>query len=212
MMKLWIKKAFNISDIRYPWLLLLSMILFVLSLYNNKVNPDINVGLEFLTYGTAVGCAFVWSVLNYVDHIKVNAIYKKSENIDSYVNSLIMTKNEKEDLKQYLNDFVNDLEANGKTKDEAVKTAISQFQVDEFTQLSKNTGIFVLPNHSYLIGYVVVFVLAIILTQVMISMGSGGRFWLYAINFMLELYSLAFLGLLLLYKLIDILFARKITR
>jgi hypothetical protein len=210
-MKLWIKKIFNLSDIRYPWLLLLSMMLFVFSLYNNKVNPDISVRLEFLTYGTAIGCAFIWSVLNYVDHIKVNAIYKRSDNIDSYVNSLIMKKDEKEDLKQYLNDFVKDLEANGKTRDEAVKTAINQFQVNEFTSLSKNTGILDLPGHYYLIGYVIIFALAMILTQVMISIGLGGRFWLYAINFMLALYSLAFLGLLLLYKLIDTLVARKIT-
>ncbi|GAB6084861.1 hypothetical protein [Alkaliphilus crotonatoxidans] len=211
-MKLWIKKIFNLSDIRYLWLLLLSMILFVLSLYNNKVNPDINIGFEIITYGTAIGSAFVWSVLNYVDHIKVNAIYRKSDNIDSYVNSLIMKKDEKEDLKQYLNDFVKDLEANGKTKDEAVRTAISQFQVNEFTSLSKNTGIFELPSHYYLIGYVMIFVLTIILIQVMISIGLGGRFWLFAINFMLGLYSLAFLGLLLLYKLIDTLVARKITQ
>lgn len=210
-MKLWIKKIFNLSDIRYPWLLLLSMILFVFSLYNNKVNPDINVRLELLTYGTSIGCAFVWSVLNYVDHIKVNAIYKKSDNIDSYVNSLIMKKDEKEDLKQYLNDFVKDLESNGKTRDEAVRTAISQFQVSEFTSLSKNTGILELPSHYYLIGYVIIFALVMILTQVMISMGLGGRFWLYAINFILILYSLAFLGLLLLYKLIDTLVARKIS-
>lgn len=211
-MKLWIKKIFNLSDIRYPWLLLLSMILFVFSLYNNKVNPYISVGLEFLTYGTAIGSAFVWSILNYVDHIKVNAIYRKSDNIDSYVNSLIMKKDEKEDLKQYLNDFVKDLEANGKTKEDAVRTAISQFQVNEFTSLSKNTGIFELPSHYYLIGYVMIFILAIILIQVMISVGLGGRFWLFAINFMLGLYSLAFLGLLLLYKLIDTLVARKITQ
>ncbi|MNN29718.1 hypothetical protein D3C81_1433350 [compost metagenome] len=211
-MKLWIRKAFNLTDIRYPWLLVFSMILFVFALYNNKVNPDINVGIELLTYGTAIGCAFVWSVINYVDHIKVNAIYKKSDNIDSYVNSLIMKKEEKEDLKQYLKDFVKDLEENGKTKEEATKTAINQFQVNEFTSLSKNTGVFELPGHYYLIGYAVIFALAMILTQVMIGIGFGGRFWLYAINFMLALYSFAFLGLLLLYKLIDTLVARKITR
>lgn len=210
-MKLWIKKIFNLSDIRYPWILLLSMILFMFSLYNNKVNPDINVRLKLLTYGTSIGCAFVWSILNYIDHIKVNAIYKRSDNIDSYVNSLIMKKDDKEDLKQYLNDFVQDLESNGKTRDEAVRTAISQFQVNEFTSLSKNTGIFDLPGHYYLIGYVLIFIFAIILTQVMINMGVGERFWLYAINFMLALYSLSFLGLLLLYKLIDNIVARKIA-
>ena len=76
-MKLWLKKAFDLSDMRYLWLLLFSMVLFVFSLYNNKINPNMGIGLELLTYGTAIGCAFVWSILNYVDHIKVNSIYKK---------------------------------------------------------------------------------------------------------------------------------------
>lgn len=211
-MRLWIKKIFDLSDIRYSWILLISMILFVLSLYNNRINPDINVKIELLTYGIAIGCAFLWSVLNYVDHIKVNAIYKKSDNIDAYVNSLLMKKDEKEDLKQYLNDFVKDLEANGKTKEEAVRTAISHFQVNEFTSLSKNTGILELPGHYYLIGYVTIFVLIMLLTQIMITVSLGGRFWFYAINFMLTLYSVAFLGLLLLYKIIDTVVAKKFTR
>ncbi|MDV4151329.1 hypothetical protein R0131_10795 [Clostridium sp. AL.422] len=210
-MRLWIKRIFNLSDIRYSWLLIFSMIIFIFSLYNNKINPNINVGLEILTYGIAIGSSFVWSILNYVDHIKVNAIYKNSNDIDSYVNSLIMSRDEKDDLKQYLNDFVKDLEESGKTKDEAIKTAISQFQVNEFTSLSKNTGILELPSHYYLIGYVIIFAVIIILTQFMISLGLEGRFWLYSINFMLTLYSLGFLGLFLLYKMVDSLIARKTT-
>lgn len=210
-MKLWLKKAFDLSDMRYLWLLLFSMVLFVFSLYNNKINPNMGIGLELLTYGTAIGCAFVWSILNYVDHIKVNSIYKKSNDIDTYVNNLVMKKDEKEDLKQYLKDFVRDLEGNGKTKDEAIRIAISHFQVNEFTSLSKNVGILELPGHYYLIGYVVIFTLIMILTQVMININLGGRFLLCSINFTLGLYSLAFLGLLLLYKLIDTLVICKIT-
>lgn len=208
---IWIKKIFDLSDIRYSWMLLVSMVLFLAALYNNKVNPDMGVNIEFLTYGTAIGCAFLWSIFNYVDHIKINAIYKKGDNIDAYVNSLVMNKSEKEDLRQYLYDFVKDLEASGKTTNEAVRTAIGQFQVNEFTSLTKNTGIFELPGHSYLIGYAVIFALGILLSLVMINTGLAAGFWINAVNFMLILYFVSFLSLLLLYKIIDNIFAKKLT-
>lgn len=209
-MKLLIKKIFNLSDIRYPWIILISMLLFVFSLYNNKINPDINTTVELITYGTSVGFAFIWSILNYVDHIKVNAIYKKNDSIEAYVDSLIMKKEEKEDLKEYLNDFVRDLEEGGKTKDEAIKTAISQFQVKEFTSLSKNAGILELPTHNYLIGYVLVFMTAAVVISSLTNTILSNLFWLHAINFMLVLYSISFIGLLLLYKLIDRVVAKKL--
>ncbi len=211
-MKLLIKKVFNLSDIRYLWLLLASMLLFIFSLYNNKVNPDISVAIEWLTYGTSIICAFVWSVLNYIDHIKINALYRKHNSTEAYVDSLAMKKQEKEDLKTYLDDFVKDLEANGKTKDEAVKIAISQFQVQEFTSISKNSGILELPAHHYLIGYVLIFTAVAILFLCLINAAFRDVFLLHAIYFMLILYSISFVGLLLFYKLLDIIVAKKLVR
>lgn len=207
------KKAFDLSDLRYPWLLLASMLLFVFSLYNNKMNPDISTAVEWLTYGTSIICAFVWSVLNYIDHIKINALYRKHNSTEAYVDSLTMKKQEKEDLKTYLDDFVKDLEANGKTKDEAVKIAISQFQVQEFTSLSKNSGILELPAHHYLIGYVLIFAaVAVILFLCLTNAAFKDVFLLHAIYFMLILYSVSFVGLLLFYKLLDLIVAKKLLR
>jgi hypothetical protein len=212
-MKLLMKKAFDLSDLRYPWLLLASMLLFVFSLYNNKMNPDISTAVEWLTYGTSIICAFVWSVLNYIDHIKINALYRKHNSTEAYVDSLTMKKQEKEDLKTYLDDFVKDLEANGKTKDEAVKIAISQFQVQEFTSLSKNSGILELPAHHYLIGYVLIFAaVAVILFLCLTNAAFKDVFLLHAIYFMLILYSVSFVGLLLFYKLLDLIVAKKLLR
>lgn len=212
-MKLLMKKAFDLSDLRYPWLLLASMLLFVFSLYNNKMNPDISTAVEWLTYGTSIICAFVWSVLNYIDHIKINALYRKHNSTEAYVDSLTMKKQEKEDLKTYLDDFVKDLEANGKTKDEAVKIAISQFQVQEFTSLSKNSGILELPAHHYLIGYVLIFAaVAVILFICLTNAAFKDVFLLHAIYFMLILYSVSFVGLLLFYKLLDLIVAKKLLR
>jgi hypothetical protein len=210
-MKSFIYKMFALSDIRYLWLLAGSMILFIISLYIDKINTSINGTLEWI-YGISIACAFIWSILNYIDHIKINALYKKCDNIDAYVDSLAMSKKEKEDLRTYLNDFVKDLEANGKTKEEAVKTAIGQFQVQEFTSFLKNSGIFELPAHHYLLGYAVIFAAAFIFIQSIINAALGDIFVLHAISFMLILYSISFLGLIVLYKLLDVLVARKIVR
>lgn len=207
-----IKKIFNLSDIRYSWLLVISMLFFIFSLYNNKINSDLTATVEYITYGTAVGLAFVWSILNYIDHIKVNVLLRKYDNIDIFVDNLVMNKQEKEDLKSYLNDFVKDLEENGKTKEEAIKTAIAQFQVQEFTSLSKSNGIFELPVHYYLIGYIIIFVVAIVIIGVFTGTILEDFFLLHAINFTLNLYCIGFLGLIFLYKLIDILVAKKMVR
>lgn len=209
-MKILTKKIFYFSDIRYSWLLGISAMLFILSLYNNKVNPDINSTIEWVTYGSAIGCAFVWSILNYVDHIKINALYKEGNDIDAYVRSLAMNKEEKEDLKVYLNDFVTDLEANGKTKEEAIKEAIAQFQVQEFTSLSKNGGILELTTHYYLLGYAIVFIILNLIIQISLGTGILNSFWLHAISFTLILYAVSFLGLIFLYKLIDILVTKNL--
>lgn len=211
-MNLFIKRMFNLSDIRYKWLLLASMILFVFSLYNNKINPDMGTAIEWLTYGSSIICAFIWSILNYVGHIKLNKIYRKNESIEAYVDSLAMKKQEKDDLKTYLDDFVKDLEANGKTKDEAMKTAIGQFQVQEFNSISKNSGILELPSHHYLLGYVLIFAAVIIFILCLVNTAFRDVFFLKAIYFMLILYSVAFIGLMFLYKLLDIIVSKKTIR
>lgn len=211
-MNLFMKRMFNLSDMRYKWLLFASMLLFVLSLYNNKINPDMGTAMEWLTYGSSVICAFVWSILNYVGHIKLNTLYRKHDSIEAYVDSLAMKKQEKDDLKTYLDDFVKDLEANGKTKDEAVKIAISQFQVQEFNSISKNSGILELPSHQYLLCYVLIFMAAVIFILCLVNTVFREVFFLKAIYFMLILYSVAFIGLMFLYKLLDVIVSKKIVR
>jgi len=211
-MNIFIKKVFNLSDIRYSWLLLVSMLFFISSLYYNKINPEISTMLELITYGGAVALAIVWSILNYIDHFKINVQFRKYDNIDVFVDNLVMNKQEKEDLKSYLYDFVKDLQQHGKTEDEAIKTAIAQFQVQEFTSLSKNNGIFELPSHYYLLGYIIIFAAAIVVIGVFTNTILGDSFLLKAINFTLNLYSIGLLCLLFLYKLIDKLITKKIIR
>ena len=73
-------------------------VIFIFSLYNNKINSDLTATVEYITYGTAVGLAFVWSILNYSDHIKVNVLLRKYDNIDIFVDNLVMNKQEKKIL------------------------------------------------------------------------------------------------------------------
>jgi hypothetical protein len=209
-MKLFIKKVFKLSDIKYFWLLLTSMSIFVFALCNNKANPDISTTMEWLTYGGALACAFVWALLNYIGQIKINALYRKHNSIDTFIDSLVMNKEEKDDLQTYLNDYVKDMEKNGRTKEEAVKTAIAQFQVQEFTEISKYSRLFELPTHYYLLGYVVIFGALIIVTKFLLATAIPNIFFLYAIIFTLILYAFAFIVLMMLYRVIDVLITKKI--
>lgn len=150
--------------------------------------------------------------MNYIDHLKISTIYRKNDNIEIYVESLAMSREEKENLKEYLNDFVRDLEEGGMTREEAIKRAIGQFQVQEFLSLSKNKGIFELPIHYYLLGYILIFIVIMIIIKILTSTIFGDLFLLHAINFTLNLYTISFLGLLILYKLIDSIIEKKMTR
>ena len=84
--------------------------------------------------------------------------------------------------------------------------------MQEFTSLSKSNGIFELPVHYYLIGYIIIFVVAIVIIGVFTGTILEDFFLLHAINFTLNLYCIGFLGLIFLYKLIDILVAKKMVR
>jgi drug/metabolite transporter (DMT)-like permease len=210
-MKNMLRKIFNLSDIRYSWLLLISMGTFVLSLYNEKINPDIAPITQWLTYGFAILSAVIWSILNYIAHIKVSANYKKFDNIETYVDNLIMSKDEKLELKAYLEDFSADLLSQGKSKEDAVQTAINQFRIQEFTSLSKNSSVLNLPIHYYLIGYLLLDILIIIILTFITSIMLSSSFWLLAFEFMFILYGVGFLGLFFLYKMLDSVISKNLN-
>ncbi|WP_143162246.1 hypothetical protein [Sporobacter termitidis] len=120
-----------------------------------------------------------------------------------------MKKEEKADLLTYLHDYVKDLEANGKSEEEAVKTAIGQFQIREFLEVSRYSGLFELPAHYYLLGYAIVFLAAIIVIQCLLGAVFPDMFLLQAFKFMLILYAAAFVLLPILYKVADVLVRKK---
>ncbi|KPU42824.1 hypothetical protein OXPF_35870 [Oxobacter pfennigii] len=201
-----IKKIYSLTDIKYPWLLLISMLGFILALYFNRAYPYAFTRIEIVIYGAVFLVALLWSILNYVGHLKISAIYKRHDNIEVFIRGLTMNNEEKADLTEYINDFVKDLEENGSTHEEAVRTAISHFQVKEFTQWQGN--IFETPIHYYLLGYVSIFAGLIIVIQC-IDLIVSLPFIILAVSFMLMLFSAAFICLFFIYKLMDVMIAKK---
>lgn len=210
-MKNSIKKVINLSAISYPWLLLISMLIFLASLYYGKQNPQITLIIEWITYGAAILSAVIWGILNYIDHIKLGANYRKYNDIEVYVNNLIMSKDERVELKTYLEDYSKDLMSQGKTKEESIKIAIDQFRVQEFTSISKNNSIINLPIHYYLIGYTMIAGIAAFILQILTNILFANSFWLLAIEFMFVSYGVGFIGLFFLYKLMDTVLSKKIS-
>jgi hypothetical protein len=210
-MKNILRKIFNLSDIKYSWLLIISMTIFLISLYNEKINRDITPLIQWITYGSAILSAMIWGILNYITHIKVNANYKRYDDIETYVDNLVMSKDEKLELKAYLEDFTADLLSQGKTEQEAIQTAINQFRVQEFSSFSKNSSILNLPIHYYLIGYLFVDIVLILILTCLTNTILMGSFWLSAVEFMLIAYGVGFLGLFALYKILDSVISKKLS-
>ena len=202
-----LKRIYNLTDIRYPWLLLLSMVMFILSLCFHRLHPNIDSNMEIVIYGAGFAVALTWSILNYISHLKLNTIYKKHDDIAVFVEHMSMKKDEKIELIQYLNDFVKDLEEKGDTHENAVKKAISHFQVQEFTA-AQDDDLFEKPTHYYLLGYVSIFVGVILIIRCL-DIIFPVPFMLLAASFMLVLYSIAFFCLFFLYKLLDVLISKK---
>lgn len=138
--------------------------------------------MGWATYGSAFFSAVIWGILNYIGHINVSAKYKKYDNIDAYVENLAMSGEEKTELKAYLADFAEDLASQGKMKEEAIKMAIDQFKVKEFTSLSKNGSLLDLPTHYYLVGYISIAAIAVIILQILTNTVFYGSFWLLAVE------------------------------
>ena len=210
-MKRFLSKIFDLSDIRYSWLLLISMGVFILSLYNGKIHPQLPPIYDWVTYGSAFSLAVVWGILNYIDHIMLSAWFKKCNDIEAYVENLVMSKDEKQELKSYLEDYVQDLVLQGKTQPEATKMAIDQFKVQEFTSLAKNSSLLKLPIHYYLIGYTVLALAMTVILHLVSSMVIW-TFWLLSLEFTLVIYAVGFLSLFFLYTLMDMVVAKRISR
>lgn len=200
------KDFFGIKMIKYPWLLALSMITFVAALYFDRAYFNHFPKGELVLFSAVFVIAFMWSILNYVGHLQLRSIYGKFDSIEDFTKCLSMKEEEKEELTAYLYDFVKDMEENGTSHETAVKTAISQFQVKEITE--KDGELLEMKPHYYLLGYAAIFILVVTIVQA-INTIVHLPFLILAVSFMLAAFSFGFIGLFIIYKLLDIVLAKK---
>ena len=117
-----------------------------------------------------------------------------------------MKKEEKEELAEYLYDFVKDMEENGANHEAAVKTAICQFQVKEITE--RDGDLIETKPHYYLFGYTAISILVVAIVQGLNTIVHL-PFLILAVSFMLATFSFGFIGLFIIYKLLDMVLAKK---
>ncbi|WP_257348680.1 hypothetical protein [Pseudalkalibacillus decolorationis] len=194
------KKIFSLKDITYSWILIVSVLLFIVTMYLDLYNDPTSVQvLPMGSYLLAFLIAVLWGVLNYIGHIRINAMHQKYNDIQAFVSNLVLDNEEKLELQAYLEDFSRDLVSKGLSKHDSDKEAIQQFKVEEFNSLSKNTTLFNLHAHYYLWGYVCITLISftclflfsemVFLSSLIINVliatffcygvGLGGMFFLY---------------------------------
>ncbi|AMC92968.1 hypothetical protein AOC36_02910 [Erysipelothrix larvae] len=202
-----IKKVFNLSKMQYPWVLCLSIAAFIASFYIGRYFGNLAPTTETVMYGVGFAVALIWSILNYMSHLKIKTMYKKFDDIHHFVDHMTVSNDEKEELEQYLNDIVLDLISQGETHELAVKKAISHFQVAEFTE-ANGVDLLEKTTHYYLLGYASIFAFVFLIIHFLDSL-LHITFILSALSLTLALYSIGLFCLFFLYQLIDNLITKK---
>lgn len=203
-----VRKMFSLLDMKHVWLLLLTSVLFGLSNYMDRMYTNDPIWLH-ICYWISFAIAVLWGALNYISHIRMNVIYQKQNDIQAYVEKLALNKEDKLELQHYLEDYTEDLMKHGKTKEEASKEAINQFKVKEILTMSKNTMLFDLHAHYYLIGWTFITVIAFIFTWALELIFSFYPFITLTIESVFIAYGIGLFGMFFVYKLLDAFIQRK---
>lgn len=197
-----IRKIFSFGDIKYSWILILSAVLFGISNYTDRLFSNDPIWVQ-VGYWISFAIAILWGALNYISHIRMNSLYKKQDDLRLYVNQLAMSEEDKLELQTYLEDFVQDLIKQGNTEADATREAINQFKVQEFLTLSKNTLLFNLHAHYYLIGWTIILIIVSILLWLLELSIFLYLSFLTTIVITLIVYATGLFGMFFLYKIID---------
>ncbi|MDP4097916.1 hypothetical protein OIN60_14160 [Paenibacillus sp. P96] len=206
------RKIFSLGEIRYAWILLLSIVICIVTFFSDEhFNPDDQFWLS-VSYYVSFTLAAVWSGANYVGHIRVNSLYHKQNDIPAYVAQLALNKEDKMELQNYLEDFAADLEHQGRSKKEAAKEAINQFKVKEFLSMSKHTRPFETHGHHYLMGYALLLLASVLLLAIIAQMIAPGILLLFIFQVVLAVYGVCFITLFMLYKVLDRFIYRKLKQ
>ncbi|MDF2935585.1 MAG: hypothetical protein K0Q90_958 [Paenibacillaceae bacterium] len=202
-MRNFIRKVFSLAELRYSPVLLLSIVICVIAFFiDEHVDPKDQLWLA-VTYYVSFSLAALWCGINYIGHIRMNNLYRKHADIGAYVEQLAMSTEDKTELRNFLEDFAADLEGQGRTRQEAAKEVISQFQIREFLAMSKHTSPFESHGHHYLMGYGILFLGAsLIALAAELLLSHPPLVWL-IISSVAGVYGICFFGVYVLYKLLD---------
>ena len=207
-----LRKAFSLYDIKYCWLLIVSLAICGAFFYvDRSYNPDDQFWLS-VGYGVSFGMAVLWSGTNYIGHIRINAMYRKQNDIQAYVEQLAMSSEDKVELRNYLEDYAEDLMNQGKSEAQATAEAISQFKVKELLSLSKNSSLFHLHAHYYLLGWSAVAFILLGLLVVTDGLFVLNSLMTLIIVTILAVYGASFIFLFFIYKVLDVLIYQKLHK
>jgi hypothetical protein len=129
------------------------MLIFGFSYFIDTLNQPQHTQTIYLAgYVLGIMIASLWGILNYIDHLRINPLYKQSNTIEEFVDELELNSDDKLEIMTYMEDYVNDHVANGKDIKSATEEAISQFKVQEITENQLRKDAFFFQSHNYLIG------------------------------------------------------------
>src|SRR5699024_4665638 len=113
------------KELRYKSILCLSVILFYISMVISAfIYPKQNNTMLLIGCAIAILLAAFWSIINYIDLLRINPLYKEYTTIDDFIKSLPSEKEDKIEIKQMMTDYVADQILQGEDKLVATKTII----------------------------------------------------------------------------------------
>lgn len=197
-------KVISLKDLKYSWILMISIVVFCITLYLDlKLNPS-QVPMQALVgYGSALIISACWGIFNYIGHLRINAMYRKSKDIHAFVYNLAMNQEEKLELKMYLEDYKQDLVSQGNTEEAASQIAINHFKIKEFSSLSKDTQLFNLHAHFYLWGYAILTALCSLVLLFTTNVAVDSSLILIVLETVFAVICIGFSCLFFLYKMMD---------
>ncbi|WP_208589605.1 hypothetical protein [Gracilibacillus suaedae] len=211
-MKHFIKKLLYLKDIKYSWLLFISILVFTTTIYMDLAfHQTGSPKVALVAYAISLLIVFAWAVFNYIGHIRLNGMYKRNNNIKAFVDNLVLSNDERLELQAYLEDYSQDLIEQGMTKEDAIIAAINEFKVNEFSSISKNTQIFNMHAHYYLGGYALLGITASLILLVISNVLTDPPLISIVLEVTFMLYGIGFFGLFFVYKLMDIFIHKKLT-
>lgn len=144
------KHFFSFKEISYKSVLILSVIIFFVGyLLDILLVPEFSETIFIAGYVLAILLAALWSILNYIDHLRLNPRYKNYTSIASFVKDLRLDPDEKEEIQQMMEDYVEDQTQLGVSQAQAAEEIIQQFKT---TELQESGPVFYFHAHLYLIG------------------------------------------------------------